>query len=71
MKLDVVEQFEVVGLGTYETLQQAMKAIDAANKPGSFTIRESTKVVASGAGIEPGKPAVGGKPLIAGGAAAK
>lgn len=63
MKLEVSEVYSVSGLqGSFETLAAAMAAIDTAEKPGSYTITHAMKVVASGAGIAPGK-AVTGQPV--------
>lgn len=60
MKLDVSEVFSVSGMKDgFPTLAAAMAAIDKAEKPGSYTITESTLVLASGAGIVPGQPATG------------
>jgi hypothetical protein len=60
MKLDVSEFYSVSGLtGAWPTLAEALAAIDDAGKPGGFTITFATKVVASGAGINPGQPALG------------
>jgi hypothetical protein len=60
MKLESSEVFTVTPGGkTFGSRAEALAAIDGM-PPGTYSIAMTERVLATGAGIEPGKPAVGG-----------